>query len=437
VTDAAPPPREPGPVRAIGRGTVGAVVVLAVVVGAVWWSSNSDDDTGGETPGATSGPPYDEIERDERASAILRDLGTAWARADQPGFVAAAGDSELARRWARQVYGALADLQVRSIDLRYVAADPESTAEDSGFTADVEVRWGVPAGGQHRVYLTAPVTVPLRFAYDGAELSVVGLDGDADDPIPVWLTGSIEIETTSGGACVGVPASVDLEACADLVEVAARDLKNVVSDGLGRRPVVVMVPEAASTAAMLLGQEADDLEQIAAVTATVDGSGSLQAPAQVVLNPAVFDDLGRRAAQLVVSHEATHAATGATGASMELWVAEGFADYVALASERIPVERAASQILDYVRNQRTPDHLPTAKEFSAHRHGLGRTYEAAWLAFRMLGSYYGNEAVVEFYAEVRAGTPVEEALLDTVGLDLAGLTAAWQEYLSDLAFGTV
>lgn len=187
---------------------------------------------------------------------------------------------------------------------------------------------------------------------------------------------------------------------------------------------------------MLLGQDAADLEQIAAVTATVDGSGSVRAPAQIVINPAVFDDLSTRAAQLVMSHEVTHAATGAAAASMELWVAEGFADYVALASGRISVARAASQILEYVRSRDTPDHLPTAREFSAHRHGLGRTYEAAWLIFRMLGSYYGNDAVVEFYDEVRTGTPVEEALLDTIGLDLRGLTDAWREYLNDLAFGT-
>ena len=63
-------------------------------------------------------------------------------------------------------------------------------------------------------------------------------------------------------------------------------------------------------------------------------------------------------------------------------------------------------------------------------------YEAAWLIFRMLGAYYGNDRVVAFYDEVRTGTAVEDALLDTIGLDLDGLTAAWQDYLTSLAFGT-
>jgi hypothetical protein len=438
VTDAAPTPGAEGPTRAIGRVAVGAVVVLAVVFGAVWWSADSDrESTGTDTPTPSVGLPLDEVERDQRASEMMQDLSTAWRHADPTGFTVAAGVSVAARRWADQVYDALADLQVQWIDLRYVAADPDSVADPDGFTGDIEVRWQIAAGPAHETYRTAPVTVPLRFSYEGDDLSVLGLDGETDDPVPVWLTGPLNIETSPGGTCVGVPESVDLDACSKLVDTAAGDLASVIStDETADRPVVVMVPAADNTAAMLLGQEADDLVQIAAVTTTIDGGGSVRAPAQIVLNPAVFDDLGPRAAQLVVSHEVTHAATGATASSMELWVAEGFADYVALASGRIPVERAASQILAYVRQRGVPAQLPTAREFSADRHGLGRTYEAAWLIFRMLGAYYGDDAVVAFYDAVRGGTPVETALIDTIGLDLDDLATAWQDYLTTLAFGT-
>jgi len=195
------------------------------------------------------------------------------------------------------------------------------------------------------------------------------------------------------------------------------------------------VPAADNTAAMLLGQDVDNLEQIAAVTTTIDGSRSGRAPAEIVLNPAVFDDLRHKAAQLVVSHEVTHAATGVTAAEMPLWVAEGFADYVALSSGRIPLDRAASQILAHVRKHDVPARIPTEKQFAADRHGLGRTYESAWLIFRMLGAYYGNDAVVSFYDEVRTGTPVESALLHTTGIGLDQLTTAWQGYLHDLAYG--
>jgi hypothetical protein len=437
VTDAARPSGAPGPARELGRGVVGAVVVFAVVLGAVWWSTSTDGtDSESSKPPPSAGPPLGEIERDELATDLLQSLNKSWMRRDVTGFVDAAGDSDAARRWAGQVFDTLDALGVQWIDLRYVAADSESVADPFGFTADVEVRWEIAAGPEHQTYRTAPVLVPLRFSYEDDELALVGLDSPADDPVPVWLTGAVSIATARGGTCVGVPDSVDLDTCTRLIDVAIEDLTRVVStDEVAARPVVIMVPDSENTAALLLGQDTDELAQIAAVTTTLDGSNSDQAPAQVVFNPDVFDDLGRKAAQLVVSHEVTHAATGVTVASIELWVAEGFADYVALASGRIPVERAASQILSYVRKHEVPAHLPGALQFASDRHGLGRTYESAWLIFRMLGDYYGDDAVVDFYDEVRTGTPVEPALVDTVGLDLEGLTTAWQDYLTNLAFG--
>ena len=438
MTDAARPPGAPGPARELGRGVVGAVVVFAVVVGAVWWTTSTDstDSASSDSP-PSSGPPLDETERDELATELLQSLKRSWLRRDQTGFVDAAGDSDAGRGWAGHVYDTLDDLGVRWIDLRYVAADSESVADPFGFTADVEVRWEIAAGPEHQTYRTAPVVVPLRFSYEDDEIAVVGLDSQTHDPVPVWLTGPVDIASARGGTCVGVPDDVDLDTCTRLIDVALEDLTRVVSaDEVAARPVVIMVPDSDNTAASLLGQDTDDLEQIAAVTTTLDGSSSKRAPAQVVLNPEVFDDLSRKAAQLVVSHEVTHAATGVTVASIELWVAEGFADYVALASGRIPVERAASQILSYVREHEVPAHLPRARQFASDRHGLGRTYESAWLIFRMLGDYYGDDAVVAFYDEVRTGTAVEAALVDTVGLDLEGLTASWQDYLTTLAHGT-
>lgn len=417
---------------------MGALIVLAVVLGAVWWTTASDDSSDSDTSQAlpSSGPPMDETTRDERTTALLHDLSVSWARRDQRGFLAAAGDSEAARKWAGQVYATLDDLGVGWIDLRYIATDSESAADPLGFTADVEVRWEIPAGPERQVYRTAPVDVPLRFSYEENDVALVGLDSPTGDPVPVWLAGPVGVESASGGTCVGVPDGVNLDTCVRLVDVAARDLNRVVpDDGIAGRPVVVLVPAVDNTAAMLLGQDVDNLEQIAAVTTTIDGSRSGRAPAEIVLNPAVFDDLRHRAAQLVISHEVTHAATGVTAAEMPLWVAEGFADYVALASGRIPLDRAASQILAHVRKHDVPARIPTEKQFAADRHGLGRTYESAWLIFRMLGAYYGNDAVVSFYDEVRSGTPVESALLHTTGIDLDQLTTAWQNYLHDLAYG--
>ncbi|HKE71227.1 MAG TPA: hypothetical protein VKB55_18335, partial [Nocardioidaceae bacterium] len=308
---------------------VGALVVFAVVLGAVWWTTSSDDSSDSEASQAapSSAPPLDEATRDERTTALLHDLSVSWASRDQRGFVAAAGDSAAAREWAGQVYDTLDDLGVGWIDLRYISTDSESAVDPLGFTAEVEVRWEIAAGPERQVYRTAPVDVPLRFAYENDDVALVGLASPTTDPVPVWLAGPVAVESASGGTCVGVPDDVDLDTCLHLVDVAAKDLNRVVpDDGIAGRPVVVLVPAADTTAAMLLGQDVDNLGQIAAVTTTIDGSSSSRAPAEIVVNPAVFDDLRHKAAQLVISHEVTHAATGVTAAAMPLWVAEGFAD---------------------------------------------------------------------------------------------------------------
>jgi hypothetical protein len=153
----------------------------------------------------------------------------------------------------------------------------------------------------------------------------------------------------------------------------------------------------------------------------------------VVLNPVVFDRLGPRGAQVVVSHEATHAATGAAAVRMPLWVAEGFADWVALRDGSVPLDVAAGRFVATVHRDGPPRSLPSASDFATQAHGLGTTYEAAWTVFRLLGERFGDGPVIAFYEDVLAGSPVPAALDDATGLDVAGLTAAWRNEVRRLA----
>ena len=85
---------------------------------------------------------------------------------------------------------------------------------------------------------------------------------------------------------------------------------------------------------------------IAAVTASVDGSLTPGAPVHVFVNPDVYDGLDAVGGQVVMSHEATHVATDApltTG--VPLWLLEGFADYVALHDVDLPLSTTAGQII--------------------------------------------------------------------------------------------
>ena len=136
------------------------------------------------------------------------------------------------------------------------------------------------------------------------------------------------------------------------------------------------------------------------MTTTVDGSLRSDAPVRVFVNPTVFGRLKERGAQVVMSHEATHVATGATFASMPTWLLEGFADFVALDGAGVPVDLAARQILDRIRKDGLPGGLPTTADLDPTANGLGATYEEAWLACRFLAQEYGADRLVRFYRAV-------------------------------------
>ncbi len=111
----------------------------------------------------------------------------------------------------------------------------------------------------------------------------------------------------------------------------------------------------------------------------------------IVVNPWVFDGLGPIGRHVVVSHEATHVATGATTVSMPLWVAEGFADYVGVGSVDVPLRVSARAAVRQIRKSGLPDRLPRDSAFHAGG-GAEATYEEAWLAMRLIARQYGQDA---------------------------------------------
>ncbi len=169
-----------------------------------------------------------------------------------------------------------------------------------------------------------------------------------------------------------------LDEYADLADRAVADVKKVLPRWRGK--LVVEVPDSQADLDRMLDAKGNAYDAIAAVTTTVDGSLSSSSPVHIMVNPSVFDGLGDRGAQIVMSHEATHVATDAATSSMPMWLLEGFADYVALAHVDLPVSVTASQILADVRKDGPPKALPGPHEFDPANKALGASYEAAWLA---------------------------------------------------------
>jgi hypothetical protein len=253
---------------------------------------------------------------------------------------------------------------------------------------------------------------------------------DAGQAAPLWLLDRISVRRTQQSLVV-LAGNGNPGRFSSLADQAVVDVRKVLPDWRGR--LVVEVPEGEQEFGRVLGTPPGSYGGIAAVTTTADGSLSPDAPVHIFVNQKVFDPLGPRGSQIVMSHEATHVATGAAVSTMPSWLLEGFADYVALDHVHLPVSVTASQILARVRKDGPPSRLPGRTEFDPQNQALGASYESAWLACRLLADKYGERQLIRFYrAADRDGSTVQpfRTLLHT---DQQAFTRSWRAYLRRLA----
>jgi hypothetical protein len=247
--------------------------------------------------------------------------------------------------------------------------------------------------------------------------------------VPLWLADRLSVVRTphtllavAGDSPGRYPA---------LVQRARSQVRGVLPSWNGS--LLVEVPRTRDQLDAAVSAEPGQYDNIAAVTTSADGSLARGAPVRVFVNPTVFDKLKQRGAQVVMSHEATHVATGATFVSMPTWLLEGFADFVALDGAGVPVEVAAGQILKRIRKEGLPKALPTASDLDPTATGLGATYEEAWLACRFLASEFGADRLVRFYRQVSAGTSAPAAFRSVLGISQSEFVRRWRADVARLA----
>ncbi|WP_182380379.1 hypothetical protein [Nocardioides sp. WS12] len=345
------------------------------------------------------------------------------------GDAAAAGD--LATDDARPLLESLA-ANAQAIDLtdvtfRYVTETGRTSGTD-GWDGLVAVTWRIEGFDE----ASARAEIPLSFADGGRQIAAIG---DQSGRLPVWLTGPVTVERVPGGLVLvsdstsGAPA--DRTSYARWVRKAVAEARAVVG---GRTGLVVEVPRDAAALHRALGADPGSYGSIAAVTAPVDGSRVTGSPIHVFVNPAVYDDLDPVAAQVVMTHEAVHALTGAVLArNVPLWLVEGFADYVALRDVGLPLSKTAGQIRAQVRKNGVPKALPEDAEFNPAGTHLGAVYEAAWQVTVTLAERRGERALVDFYRAMLAGKKIAPTLRAAFDWSVADLTTAWQAQLAALA----
>ena len=395
----------------------GALLVVLAVALLLWqrpWQSSTSDDV---------------VPVPDDAGSLLADQFRALSDAEtRQEFVAAAGSGPTARAFATDAWDARAVLDVAEVEMRYLRGGEISDRADGSTLAEVSVSWR--AGRDSAVTGTSVRDATVAFRLDPRSDGTFAVRSASahEEPLPLWLAGRVAVERASGVRVITIDGGVpDIDSLA-MARVARNHVREVVP---GDDDLTIVSPRTRALAAALVGRSEKEITPIAAVTTTVDGR---TATARViVLNPSHFATMDARAAQVVVSHEAAHLLTQAVGTNAEAWVAEGFADFVALHDDDAPLSLSAGQILRQVEKDGAPKALPSPDDFGKGGHGLGAVYESAWMVFRMLGERHSDATIVRFYRDVLAGTDVDTAVRRAFDLSVAQLTAQWRDYLTKSA----
>ncbi len=237
--------------------------------------------------------------RPRRCAAFVRAVRA--GDADAARALAPEGDTAAAERLAGIVANARA-AHVRHFSLRYVDAEGGRRPRQLDAAADATWRFT----GFDRAPAHAEVLVALQD--DGDRVAITGFGG-GDRVSPLWLSGPLEVRRTAADAGAGrrpVPRGRRLRAPGD--HGACRSCARCCPGGT--RGLVVEVPASLTALNHVLDADRGTYDQIAAVTTSADGQLTPDAPVHVFVNPDVFDGLKPTGAQVVMSHEATHVASG-------------------------------------------------------------------------------------------------------------------------------
>ena len=364
------------------------------------------------------------------AAAVLRELVVAVEERDaELAASLAPRDDDGAAELLRDVARNARLLDLRAVSARYVAEVGTGTA-DGSWTGVVALTWRVARLDA----VDARSEVLVAFEPDGERVGISGFGGASagERRTPLWLQGSLSVVRladprvlVAADRSVGT-ARATAQRVVRGIEVVRRTLPS------WRGPVVVEVPGSASALDEALGVPRGTYAGVAAVTASVDGSPDPDAPVHVYVNPDVSRGLRSAGAQVVMSHELTHLATGAAGSPVDPWLLEGFADWVALRDVSLPDSTTLGLAIALVGREGVPDRLPGPAEFDTRAADLQAAYEQAWLACRILAERLGADGLVRLYRRVDAGAPLA-AELRRAGFTEQALLRTWQERLQDSA----
>jgi hypothetical protein len=382
-----------------------------------------------------------------RAAAVLRVQQQALRQGRDTRFVSTwASGVPGARGQAREIVQNLHALRA-TVSLNAVpvasgdaAAPPVSSAGRPTWKAGVDVTWTTPPM-QGRTAVSKLIYTFVSLHRRAAVVDVRAAEGSRE---PIWLAGRLQVRR--GGPDVVATASTEA-AARELVhrlQVARREIRHFFDRGRGglggsgmpgwHEGLVAYLPRTAADYERIVGGTPRQYGSVAAVTSPVGDSTTRDSPVVIVVNPRIWPHLRGVGAHVVITHEAVHAATGAVTPQLPTWVAEGFADYVAVRAAGVPAKVASAQAIKDVRAHGVPGHLPADADFDTTNPSPERAYELSRLAIATIATDYGHRRLIDFYTGlVTHPGDLAAALHGQLGTSKAVLTDQWHRLLVRLA----
>ncbi|MDX6365838.1 MAG: hypothetical protein QOK30_914 [Nocardioidaceae bacterium] len=369
--------------------------------------------------------------RDTLSRAVLQAQQRALRHRRLRAFQATWAAQSSARRQGDDIASNLRAVRASVLSLRLrpaAAAEPASRPRRGHFGAawdlTVDVRWRTPQMGARDVVSS------LVYTFVAAEGSarVAAVRASAGSREPIWLVGRLRV-ARGRGPVVAVAGSVaQSRVLVRRLLLARHDVRTFLTHWHGS--LTAYLPRSTADFAAVLDAGRRQYASVAAVTAAIDGSAEPHAPVAVVVNPRIWPRLTPLGARVVIIHEAVHAATGPRTTALPRWLSEGFADFVAIQSARVPPRLANAAAVEDIRRHGLPRRLPMNSDFNAGSAQLEATYEESRLVVQAIADQAGLQRLVAFYTAVAAhSVPADTALRTRLGTSRAQLTRQWRRLL--------
>jgi hypothetical protein len=336
----------------------------------------------------------------------------------------------------RAMFGNLADVPLAAWSYRLVRTGafplPAAVGEEGAVrtAAEVELRYRLRGYDATPVVSKEYLTLTRRDGRWYVAADDEGATAGKRSAVQIWDEGKVTVVRGAHSLVLGLGPAAALRGYAADADHAVPQVRAAWGSAGWPGTVVVEAPKTLDQLGALLDAEPGDYKDIAAIT-TGELGGSASAPAdRVLVNPDAFGRLSAFGRQVVLTHETTHVATRlATTPQTPVWLAEGFADWVAYRQSGRTAPEIAPELAEDVRAGRTPTALPADADFGPTAPRLAQAYEGGWLGCRLIADEWSPATLRAVYRDAGTGASLDSVLKARLGLTAADFTARWRAYV--------